>query len=234
MVAEAHGGVKLALVIAVVSIALAAVVSQITEQSVDTPAGASPSAGSEPAEREGLETTTVTASTIEVTGGHDLVVDRAEPVPLRVRVPSLDIDIDLAAVGVDADGDFDVPRSGVGWYRHGPAPGSEGSAVLAAHVDFNGAPGAFFRLSELAPGDRIEIDGDDGVTRLFTVVDQVLYDKTVLPADELFRETGDEALRLITCGGTFDADARSYLGNRVVTAIPAGERPTASAAASSN
>ncbi len=162
-------------------------------------------------------------STIEVTGSHDLRVEAIAPVPLRVRVASLDIDIALDSVGVDADGDFDVPRSGVGWYRHGPSPGSDGSAVLAAHVDFNGAPGAFFRLSELVPGDRIEVDSDDGMTRVFTVVDQVLYDKTVLPADELFREDGDEALRLITCGGSFDADARSYLGNRVVTAVPTDE-----------
>ncbi len=237
---------KIALIVAMASLCLAAVVSQVSETSVTAPFQTNESAtettligapvtseqtdAGEPSENpDGAASNTVpaqTVSTIEVTGGHDLVVDDTAPTPIRVRIPALGVDIDLASVGVDQDGDFDVPQSGVGWYRFGPSPGEDGSSVLAAHVDYNGAPGAFFRLEELVEGDEIEIDSDDGITRTFVVVSQVLYDKTALPADDLFRENGEETLRLITCGGTFDASVRSYVGNRVVSAVPIGERPT--------
>ncbi len=221
---------KIALIVALASLCLAAVVSRVSETTaapaVSSARVSTTTTGAPIAPTVSTAAPAETITTIEVTGGHDLVVDDAQPTPIRVRVPALDLDLDLASVGVDEAGDFDVPRSGIGWYQFGPSPGEEGSAVLAAHVDYAGQPGAFFRLDELVAGDAIEIDSDDGITRRFVVVEQVLYDKTTLPADELFREGGDQALRLITCGGTFDHDARSYLGNRVVTAVPAGEYET--------
>ncbi len=164
-------------------------------------------------------------STLVPVDGHDLQIAETGVVPLRIRVEQLDIDLDVLSVGVDDEGDFDVPRSGIGWYEHGSAPGEVGSAVLAAHVDFGGAPGAFFQLETLVPGDVIEIDLSDGSIQAFEVVDQVLYDKVALPADELFDRSGDPLLQLITCGGAYDPDARSYHGNRVVTARPLAEVP---------
>ncbi len=56
--------------------------------------------------------------------------------------------------------------------------------------------------------------------RTYQVETIVLYDKAELPSAELFRATGAHALHLVTCGGTFDPEARSYRGNQVVTAVP--------------
>ena len=53
-------------------------------------------------------------------------------------------------------------------------------------------------------------------------VDEVLYDKSALPEDDLFRRSGDPLLQLVTCGGSYDPATRHYLGNRVVTARPVG------------
>lgn len=143
------------------------------------------------------------------------------PVPVRIRVQAIDLDIEIIPVGVDGEGLFDVPSAEqAGWYQHGPRPGEQGSSVLAAHVDYNGQTGAFFELAALKPGDQIAIDYADGSTSTFRVIDQVLYEKTSLPADELFRRKGDAVLQLATCGGSFDAEERSYRGNRVVTAVP--------------
>ncbi len=148
---------------------------------------------------------------------------RARSLPARLRVDEVAIDAPIVAVGVDGSGNFDVPGpDDVGWYEHGPVPGSTGSAVLAAHVDLGHRRAVFFRLDTVEPGDRIDIDFDDGSTRSFEVVDNVLYDKTALPSEILFRRGGSPALRLVTCGGRYDPAIHHYLGNRVVSAVPLG------------
>lgn len=85
------------------------------------------------------------------------VDDRLAP-PVRVRFPELDVDAAVQAVGVDPRGEMDVPEDvdTVGWYRFGPGAGSgAGSSVLSGHVDDRiQGRGAFYRLSDLAPGDR--------------------------------------------------------------------------------
>ena len=47
----------------------------------------------------------------------------------------------------------------------GAVPGEQGPAVIAGHVDSRSGPAVFFRLDELAPGDRVEVDplGREGV-----------------------------------------------------------------------
>ena len=61
----------------------------------------------------------------------------------------------MAFVGQAVDRDVDE----VGWYRYGPTPGDNGSAVLSAHVDSRSqGPGVFFRLGTLTPGDFVEVE----------------------------------------------------------------------------
>ncbi len=217
---------KFLLVIAVLTAGLAGLVGSLQETSVNADgalASADQTGTTLRSELPDSETTLISdapATTITPRAGAALRVADDVAAPVRIRVERLGIDLDIAAVGVDATGDFDVPHAGIGWYRYGSAPGEDGSAVLAAHVDYGGAPGAFFQLETLAAGDVIEIDRSDGSTHTFEVVEQILYDKSVLPADDLFARDGDSMLRLITCGGAFDPDDRSYAGNRVVTARP--------------
>ncbi len=47
-------------------------------------------------------------------------------------------------------------------------------------------------------------------------------DKARLPVDSLFDRRGGPRLTLVTCGGEFDQQARSYRDNVVVVAVPAG------------
>lgn len=142
-------------------------------------------------------------------------------VPIAVRIPDLGLEATVLSVGVDEENQFAVPAADtVGWYKYGASPGSAGSAVLAAHVDYGGQAGAFFNLSELQTGETLEVEMLDGSVLKYRVTDNVLYDKEELPADELFRKDGDAVLTLITCGGTFDHERRSYIGNVVVTAKP--------------
>ncbi|OMQ14280.1 class F sortase, partial [Modestobacter sp. VKM Ac-2676] len=100
----------------------------------------------------------------------------------------------------------------------GPAPGQPGPAVLAGHVDDRSGPAVFFRLEELTVGDRVLVDRADGSQVAFTVTRVAAYPKTDFATAEVYGPTTDPQLRLITCGGEFDRDRRSYADNVVVYA----------------
>ncbi len=141
--------------------------------------------------------------------------------PVSVRIGDINVDAPVLSVGVDQENRFAVPAADtVGWYKYSSLPGTAGATVLAAHVDYGGRPGAFFNLRELREGDRLEVDMSDGSTLVYQVTGNTQYDKSELPAEELFRKEGEPVLQLITCGGTFDPNKRSYEANVVITARP--------------
>ncbi|MEM7274560.1 MAG: class F sortase [Actinomycetota bacterium] len=141
--------------------------------------------------------------------------------PVAVRIAGIGLEAPVLSVGVDERNDFDVPAADtVGWYKYSSTPGSAGTTVLAAHVDYAGREGAFFNLEDVAVGDVLEVEMADGSIMTYQVTESILYDKTELPAEDLFRKDGDSTLQLITCGGDFDPAERSYRGNLVVTAEP--------------
>jgi Domain of unknown function (DUF4397)/Sortase domain len=152
-----------------------------------------------------------------------LSVEGAPPAaaaPVRLQVPSAGIDTAVVAVDLDAAGAL-VPPSGdgaAGWYRQGPTPGDLGPAVLTGHVDSVAGPAVFFRLRDVTVGDPVLVGRADGTTLRFTVTRVASYPKAAFPGTEVYRPTPGAELRLITCGGTFDRAARSYLDNVVVYA----------------
>ena len=91
--------------------------------------------------------------------------------------------------------------------------------VIAAHVDSRRGPAVFFRLKELRPGDKVYVPRSDGITATFTVTGVERYPKDAFPTQKVHGPTPDRALRLITCGGSFDYAKRSYRDNIVVYAV---------------
>lgn len=148
-------------------------------------------------------------------------VPAALPAPTALTVDALGIaGAPVVAVGVDGAGDMEVPGAQeVGWYRYGPRPGEDGSAVLAAHVAYDGVDGVFRRLGSLVAGDTLTVAFAGGEARTFTVTDVTRVPKPDLPADTWAR-SGEPRLVLITCGGDFDAEAGSYEDNVVAYARP--------------
>ena len=128
------------------------------------------------------------------------------------------------ALGLRGDGTLDVPPEGfpAGWYTGGPTPGELGPAIIAGHVNWAGSPGVFFSLSELAPGDDILVEREDGSTAAFHVRSVQQFPKEAFPTDAVYADLDHAGLRLITCGGSFDQQARSYRDNIVVFADLAG------------
>jgi sortase (surface protein transpeptidase) len=144
-------------------------------------------------------------------------------VPERLRIAEIDVEAPIVTVGVEDDGEMEVPEDvgDIGWYRHGPAPGEPGAAVVAGHVDSREqGRGAFFDLRRVDVGARVEVTDSNGDVQRFEVVARRTYDKATLPADELFSRTGPSQLVLITCGGDFDREAGSYRENVVLYAQP--------------
>ena len=144
------------------------------------------------------------------------------PVPVAISIDGIGVEeAPVQDVGVEDNGDMEIPGAdGVGWYRFNATPGEEGSAVLAAHISFDGQPGVFRYLDEAEIGDRVVIEFDDGTTSEFEIVELAQYDKQELPTDRVFAKTGDPVLTLVTCGGDFNRSLRSYEDNVVAYAIP--------------
>ncbi|NGO47803.1 class F sortase [Streptomyces ureilyticus] len=144
--------------------------------------------------------------------------------PERLVVPSLGVRAPVMVRGLDARGAIEVPpysRAGaVGWYGAGVRPGAEGAALLVGHVDTESRPAVFRRLSELRPGAEVRVIRDDGSVAEFTVDDVQVLSRDRFDARQAYgaRQTGRAELRLITCGGRFDPDARAYTANVVVSA----------------
>lgn len=148
---------------------------------------------------------------------------RTAPAPARVAVPARGIDAPIDPVGIAADGQMELPEdvSRVGWYRYGPVPGAAGSAVLAGHVDdAEQGAGALFPLRDAAVGDEVAVTDAAGTTTRWRVVSREVITKQALPLDRIFVRDGAPRLTVITCGGPFLPEYRSYRDNVVVVAEP--------------
>jgi sortase (surface protein transpeptidase) len=144
--------------------------------------------------------------------------------PHHIAIPTIGVDAEVVAVGLEDDGTMEIPAdvATIGWFEPGVRPGQRGTAVLAGHVDSRAqGPGAFFALRDLDVDDVVVTTGEDGQPQRWRVVSRTRFAKEQLPIDELFTRHGDPRLVLITCGGSFDATARSYSDNIVVSAVPA-------------
>jgi hypothetical protein len=140
--------------------------------------------------------------------------------PTRLRVGAIGVDTTLETLHLAKDGSLTPPKdfARAGWYADGTAPGDQGPALIAGHVDSKRGPAVFYKLREMEPGDRIDVIRGN-VTVHFTVVSTSWYPKTNFPADLVYGPTPDRQLRLITCGGVFDHRLRSYKDNLVVYAV---------------
>jgi sortase (surface protein transpeptidase) len=144
-------------------------------------------------------------------------------VPVHLDIPAIGVSTPLMALGLNADGTVAVPPlrpdAPAGWYRHLATPGEVGPAVILGHVDTAAAGTAVFhRLRDLRPGDTVTVRRTNGSTAVFTVDRLAQYPKSAFPADAVYGPVDHPALRLVTCGGAFDAIHREYRGNLIVYA----------------
>jgi hypothetical protein len=147
-----------------------------------------------------------------------LVLPESEPVV--VSIPRIAVRSTLVDLGLDTHGELQVPQdpARAGWFSRGAAPGALGPAVIAGHVTWNGTPEVFYRLDTLRPGDRVAVARRDGKTAVFTVSRVARFPKSRFPTQAVYGAINYAGLRLITCGGTYDAARHRYLDNVVAFA----------------
>ncbi|GAA3451892.1 class F sortase [Dactylosporangium matsuzakiense] len=143
--------------------------------------------------------------------------------PVRLAIPAIGVDTPLMSLGLNPDGTVEVPPvaadAPAGWYRNLRTPGEVGPAVVLGHVDTaHEGPAVFYRLRELRPGDPISVRRADGSVAVFVAERVVEVPKSDFPTEDVYGPVDYPALRLVTCGGTFDHLRHTYKGNTLVYA----------------
>lgn len=153
-----------------------------------------------------------------------------------VRKPFLGVDLVIRRIGVDArfvvrvvgaNGAMPPPASAsdVAWYDFsqwpglGGTPGTDhGNVIIAGNYDFNGVPQAvFYRLSELVPGDLIQINTSDGRTLAYEVEFNKVTTVDGIDWTELAASTPEESITLITAAAPLNKDRRVVWGRALDT-----------------
>jgi sortase (surface protein transpeptidase) len=146
--------------------------------------------------------------------------------PMTIEIPAIAVDAPVTRLGLNANGTVQVPpldnHNLAGWYDRSVTPGAKGTSVILGHVDDYAGPSVFFNLKNLRPGAAIYIVRADGSTAVFSVDGVQQAAKTNFPTSDVFGNAPYPALRLVTCGGPFDAKTGEYLDSIVVYAHLSG------------
>jgi|SRR5579859_3052363 len=146
--------------------------------------------------------------------------------PVSLTIPLIGVQTNLMTLGLGSNGELQVPplssASVAGWYTGSPRPGAIGSSIIVGHVDTKSLPAVFYRLNTLTRGDKIYVKRADGTLVEFRVTSVQTYLKDHFPTETVYGPVPDPELRLITCGGTWDAATHHYLSNIVVYATEVG------------
>lgn len=141
-------------------------------------------------------------------------------IPVAIDIPRIGTHAAVLPLGEEDDGTMQAPTDPdtVGWYELGTGLGTPGNALLDGHVDWGGQLRVFGLLRQLGPGDVVQLTDADGQVYSYSVQWTKLYDANTAPLDEIFDQTPDQEVTLITCGGAFDRDIHMYLSRVVVRA----------------
>ena len=223
-----HRGRLMAAAVAAALTTAAVILAVVATASQHHPASPPPSAAHLAQERAVGEATSTTPPSTGTSrrSGDTAVVGSVlgRSLPVSLDVPRIGITgARLVRLGLARDGSIQVPALGAnspaGWYSGSPTPGSLGPSVILGHVDSASAgPAIFFRLGTLRPGDTAMVTRADHSVAVFRVDSVEQYSKSKFPTLQVFGNTDHAALRLITCGGTFDPVTGSYESNVVVYA----------------
>lgn len=147
--------------------------------------------------------------------------------PVAIDIPGIEVTSDLHPLGLNEDGTLQVPSGDLydqaAWYDGSPTPGEVGPSVIEGHVTSQGSvPSVFFDLGALEPGDTVDVERADGTTATFEVYAVDSFPKDEFPKTAVYGNVDRPELRLITCGGEYDPDARAHVDNIVVFAAMVG------------
>lgn len=142
-------------------------------------------------------------------------------VPTRVDVPSVGINEPIRAMGLNAQGQIYPPAHTTMWYDRSPQPGTNGVAVIAGHVEYDG-PDDFYELDRVAAGSPVTVSCSNGRVFHWRVSHKESVLKTALQTDQrVWGGSSTPVVALITCDRASKVVAGHHLNNYVVWVRPA-------------
>jgi LPXTG-site transpeptidase (sortase) family protein len=140
--------------------------------------------------------------------------------PVRLKIPKINVDATVEYVGLTPDGAMDVPKdpADAAWFKLGPRPGENGSAVIAGHYGLwkNGERSVFDDVHTLRKGDKLSVEDEQGVTTMFVVREHRRVDPSADASDVFGSQDGKAHLNLITCEGVWNETQKSYSRRLIV------------------
>lgn len=141
--------------------------------------------------------------------------------PRRITIPAVGVNGFIEKVGILPDGAVGVPSNihFAGWLETSGYPGGQGLTIIDGHVSGRYNTAIFSKLYMVQLGDTIAIEHGDKSMKEFVIVDK----KQVPERDAaaiLFEKRSDiaEQLNVITCGGVYNAAARTFEDRVIVIA----------------
>jgi LPXTG-site transpeptidase (sortase) family protein len=143
--------------------------------------------------------------------------------PVNISIPAIGVDHAVRPTGLNSDGTMHTPPLSEvqwpDWYKYSPTPGQQGPSVIVGHINSaKYGPGVFSKLDDVSQGDTVNVKRKDGSVAHFTVFKTEEYPKSDFPTKKVYGNTKRAELRLITCGGSFNASKHSYRDNIVAYA----------------
>ena len=139
--------------------------------------------------------------------------------PAKIKINSINVEALVSPVGINSLGDMDIDENPtqLAWYKLGPKPGEQGSAVIAGHYGWkNGVPSVFNDLNKLKVGDTVSTYDQDGQLKTFKVTRTAMYAPDQDATDVFRSSDGGAHLNLVTCQGSWNNTAKTYSERLVV------------------
>lgn len=141
--------------------------------------------------------------------------------PRRLIIPSLDINGLIQEVGITDNKQVAVPNNihFGGWLVDSQIPGKQGLSIIDGHVGGVYSPGIFNQLAQAVPGTKFEIEFGDYSKKQFSII-EIKQLPEADSANFLFKKNPDvdKQLNLITCGGDYDKNTKTFVDRVVVVA----------------
>lgn len=141
--------------------------------------------------------------------------------PSALLVPKINLTARIEAAGLDENNIMVVPveKNTVSWYKLGVKPGELGRAVIAGHFEWTYGAGVFRRLGELQAGDLIIVKSEGSKDIQFEVKERKIYDTDDFPIDEIYGNSDQKRLNLITCWGIYNKTTKAYPKRLVIFSV---------------
>ena len=158
----------------------------------------------------------VRAPTASATAAPSEESDQALAETYRMIIERIGVDAPVATYGLDEDRIPSVPTGAdaaevIAWYDFSARPGTDGNAVFAGHVTWNGEA-VFYNLQTLQSGDIIRLRDDRGTEVVYRVTSNYSVDPNDPEAVKTIHPTEEDVLTIVTCGGTYFETSDPVLG----------------------